>query len=196
MKKIFLQTCDDLGDLMLMRALELELIGRGASVTYDEGAPADTAVTVAGDNAFGLSKRLTEKGMTVYCIHYDYDELPDGVNAVSRPLSLSRFAELLTRSVSAETRPLREEKELYFSGGVLNCGDSVISLSETELKLFSLLYEKRGQPVSREELKNEIWGIGDSNVLDVYISYLRKKLDLKFDKKFIITVRKKGYMLV
>ena len=58
--------------------------------------------------------------------------------------------------------------------------------------------EKRGTPVSREEASTVFLGDDGemkSNVVDVYIKYLREKIDERFDIKLIKTVRGAGYMI-
>lgn len=63
---------------------------------------------------------------------------------------------------------------------------------------FSTLSSRRGSPVSREDAIRDVWGLnftGETNVVDVYIRYIQQKLDERFDAKFIVAVRGKGYML-
>ena len=58
--------------------------------------------------------------------------------------------------------------------------------------------QNAGIVLSREKLEQHIWNYdfsGGSNVIDVYIRYLRKKIDEGFDKKLIHTVRGAGYVL-
>lgn len=73
-------------------------------------------------------------------------------------------------------------------------GETRIALSDNEYKIFALLCENRGETVSRESLSSVI-GSADSNICDVYICFLRKKLENKFGLKFIYTVRGQGYTL-
>ena len=72
-----------------------------------------------------------------------------------------------------------------------------MTLTAREYDLLAYLDDHRGIPVSREELAREVWSLplSQSNVVDVYVRYLRKKLDEPFDTRFILTVRGKGYML-
>jgi DNA-binding response OmpR family regulator len=52
--------------------------------------------------------------------------------------------------------------------------------------------------LTREQILQKVWGydyIGDTNVVDVYIRYLRVKIDEKFNDKFIYTVRGVGYVV-
>lgn len=73
-----------------------------------------------------------------------------------------------------------------------------ISLSAREFALFEYLMHNQGVVLSREKIENHIWNFdyeGGTNVVDVYISYLRKKIDEGHDKKLIHTIRGRGYVL-
>lgn len=73
-----------------------------------------------------------------------------------------------------------------------------VFLTKREFDLLLYLYENRGNPVSRDEAISNVWKYdftGDTNIVDVYIRYLRGKLDDKFNTKLIYTVRNKGYMI-
>ncbi|WP_343210689.1 response regulator transcription factor [Anaerolentibacter hominis] len=73
-----------------------------------------------------------------------------------------------------------------------------ISLSSKEYAILEYLLRNQGITLSREKIENHVWNYdfeGGSNVVDVYIRYLRKKLDDPFDKKLIHTVRGAGYVL-
>lgn len=73
-----------------------------------------------------------------------------------------------------------------------------IALTEKEYSLLCLLYENRGNVITREQIIFTIWSKKsriDSNLADVYINYLRNKIDKRFDVRLIISVRGKGYMM-
>lgn len=195
MNKILLLSGDSLPEKRLLRALELELTERGASITLDPRENADVVAVVPDPEEVFALDTLIESGRTVFYCHYENAELPDGVVSIIRPFSLERFAEALLQNVSEGESVAVRTAELSLVGEVLTYGGEIIDLSQTEMLLFSILYENRGRPVSRESLHKTVWGVGDSNVLDVYVSYLRKKLDHRFGKQFILTVRGKGYML-
>lgn len=77
-------------------------------------------------------------------------------------------------------------------------GKKEISLSSREFSLLRYMVQNAGIVLSREKLEQHIWNYdftGGSNVIDVYIRYLRKKIDTGFDKKLIHTVRGSGYVL-
>ena len=80
---------------------------------------------------------------------------------------------------------------------VTKCGKD-ISLSAKEYELLQYLAVNNGIVLSREKIEDHIWNYdyeGGTNVVDVYIRYLRKKIDDGFDKKLIHTVRGMGYVL-
>ncbi len=72
-----------------------------------------------------------------------------------------------------------------------------VSLTRKEFELLHYLMEHENCAVTRDQLMNEVWGydyMGDSNIVDVYIRYLRHKIDDPFDLKTIHTIRSVGYM--
>lgn len=73
-----------------------------------------------------------------------------------------------------------------------------IALTKKEFDLLCYLMEHAGQVVTRDMLLNDVWGYeyaGDTNIVDVYIRYLRTKIDEKTGVKYLHTVRGVGYML-
>ena len=77
-------------------------------------------------------------------------------------------------------------------------GGQPITLSAKEYALLEYLMHNQGIVLSREKIENHIWNLdyeGGTNVVDVYISYLRKKIDEGHKEKLIHTVRGRGYVL-
>lgn len=77
-------------------------------------------------------------------------------------------------------------------------GETEISLSGREFDILEYLIRNSGKVLSREKISRHIWNYdyeGGSNVVDVYIRYLRKKLDDDFEPKLIQTIRGAGYVL-
>lgn len=73
-----------------------------------------------------------------------------------------------------------------------------IVLSAKEFDILEYLIRNKGVVLSREKIESHIWNFdysGASNVIDVYIRYLRKKIDDPYDKKLIHTIRGVGYVL-
>ena len=80
---------------------------------------------------------------------------------------------------------------------VIKHGDP-IDLTKTEYDLLEYLLSNKGLVLTRNQIIEHVWGydfVGDSNVLDVYIRYLRNKIDYPYDTKLIHTVRGVGYTL-
>ncbi|MEM9693504.1 MAG: response regulator transcription factor, partial [Myxococcota bacterium] len=86
------------------------------------------------------------------------------------------------------------------SGHTVTVGKTVHQLSFYEVGLIRALYEKVGQPVSRDELLNKVWGLEaqpTNRTVDNFIVKLRRKIEPKPDKpEFILTVYGFGYKLV
>ncbi|KGA97717.1 PhoB family transcriptional regulator [Alkalihalobacillus alcalophilus ATCC 27647 = CGMCC 1.3604] len=76
--------------------------------------------------------------------------------------------------------------------------ETFIELTAREYDLLLFLLEHQQQVMSREQILEQVWGydyFGDTNIVDVYIRYLRQKVDKPFDKPIIHTVRGVGYVL-
>ena len=73
-----------------------------------------------------------------------------------------------------------------------------IELTKTEYNLLKMLLINKNIVLTREQLIEEVWGYdyaGDSNVVDVFIRYLRSKIDNEFEDKLITTIRGVGYVI-
>jgi DNA-binding response OmpR family regulator len=77
-------------------------------------------------------------------------------------------------------------------------GERTITLTAKEFSLLEFLLMYPNKVHSRDEIFNSVWGsdfLGESNLIDVYIRYLRNKVDIESDDKLIQTVRGVGYSL-
>ncbi|MDB5055330.1 MAG: PhoB family transcriptional regulator [Bacilli bacterium] len=73
-----------------------------------------------------------------------------------------------------------------------------IELTPKEFDLLVYLLENKNQVLTREQIINQVWGfdfLGDTNVVDVYVRYLRKKIDYPFKLQLIQTYRGVGYCI-
>ena len=76
--------------------------------------------------------------------------------------------------------------------------DNEVELTKREYELLTYLVKNKNIVISREQILNQVWGydyIGETNVVDVYVRYLRTKIDDKFDVKIIHTIRGVGYFV-
>ena len=77
-------------------------------------------------------------------------------------------------------------------------GGRTLELSAREYALLEYLIRSKGVVLSRQQIEDSLWSLdyaGGTNVVDVYISYLRKKLELPGERKLLHTVRGMGWVL-
>ncbi|MBO5039592.1 MAG: winged helix-turn-helix transcriptional regulator [Clostridia bacterium] len=194
MKKILVYPIGELSEKRLSRLIELELLERGAEVTWEADENVDQAIYVVGvldDDAMETVNNTAVGAEKVVCCRYQEAD-SDGIIVIERPIDAAKLADGLTRSYKKEKDP----RGLVIDDDNVSFRGEKVELSKKELELLKLLYSKNGEPVGRQEARDAIFPAeSNSNVVDVYIRYLRKKLDLRFDTRMIVTVRNKGYML-
>lgn len=118
------------------------------------------------------------------------------------------FEELLARIrvMLRRQNAVRPQEEVYHLADLsVDCkkhevtrGGRIIDLSAREFALLEYLIRNQGVVLSREQIEEHIWSydyMGSSNMVDVYIRYLRRKIDEGQEKKLIQTVRGTGYVL-
>lgn len=122
-----------------------------------------------------------------------------------------KLAELLARVRSMIRRrgglPEREEhtEKMQLADLVLNLADKTatrggrkIDLTATEYRLLKYMLANKRRLLSRMDILEAVWGIDfnmNTKVVDVYVNYLRKKIDKDFDRKLVHTVIGMGYIL-
>jgi DNA-binding response OmpR family regulator len=124
-------------------------------------------------------------------------------DCLMKPFALSELA-ARSRALLRRSRTGRES--------TLTCGDlelnrvertvrrsgRAIELTSKEFALAEFLMQRQGEPVSRAELQENVWKMpatSATNVVDVYINYLRRKIDHGFETQLIQTVRGEGYRI-
>lgn len=124
---------------------------------------------------------------------------------ITKPFSIE---ELLARIRAALRRqaPRQEAEKPLFCGDlsldasrhlVMRAGRE-IELTSREFSLLQYFLENKTLVLTREQLLERVWGygyMGETNVVDVYVRYLRSKMDEGFEKKLLHTVRGVGYVL-
>lgn len=111
--------------------------------------------------------------------------------------------ELLARVRALVRRTYPEDGAVLAAGNLimdttahtLRRGDREIELSRTEFALLEVLLRNAGQALPRETLIDRVWGQQSSNSLEVYIRYLRRKVEIEGEPPLIHTVRGVGYRL-
>ena len=114
---------------------------------------------------------------------------------------LARIRMLLKRAVQrgkvVQTRIQAGDVTLDPGARSVSFAGTSLMLTKTEFDLLECLMRNEGRVLTRDELLEKVWGWaydGDTNVVDVYIRYLRQKLDEPFRVKTIHTIRGVGYL--
>ena len=118
---------------------------------------------------------------------FDLNELLARIRAVTRKYGTQKTSVLTVGDLTVDTA----------SRTVTRSGRA-IALSAKEYAILEYMIRHKGAVLSRQQLEDHIWNYdyaGGSNVVDVYIAYLRKKIDAGFDKKLIHTIRGAGWTL-
>jgi DNA-binding response OmpR family regulator len=117
------------------------------------------------------------------------------------------FSELLARVKALSRRQVQPqlEQELQAGNLVLDLAKrearrngTVIELTAKEFQLLEFLMRNAGHVLTRTQILDHVWGYNFdsfSNVVDIYVHYLRNKIDRDFDEPLIKTVRGVGYSL-
>jgi DNA-binding response OmpR family regulator len=121
---------------------------------------------------------------------------------VTKPFSFQELAAranaILRRKADKSLHVLRvEDLELDPGARKVRRGQREVKLSPKEFDLLHLLMRRPGETVTRQHLLQECWGTQetDSNLVDVYVNYLRRKIESLSEDKLIQTVRGAGYRL-
>ncbi len=170
-------------------------------------------IMLPGLSGYEVCRRLRQSGSHVPILMLtakdgEYDEadaLDLGADDfLSKPFSyvvlLAHLRALLRRAPSDRAPELRVG-DLRLDPATRRCfrGSQEVALTPREFALAELLARRQGQVVSRQDIVEQVWNadVGmDSNVVDVYIGYLRRKLDVPFGLRTLQTVRGAGYRLM
>lgn len=137
---------------------------------------------------------------------YTADAVPEsGVWAsrtLLRPFAITELRARLPKAptlAQGDAAPVSPIEHLAFlpDGGITYAGED-LQLTKKEAELLRYLYAHRGTLCTREEIVAAVWKhlyTGNTNLVDVYIRYLRAKLDERYQTKLIYAVRGKGYLL-
>ncbi|MCM0647896.1 response regulator transcription factor [Clostridium swellfunianum] len=119
--------------------------------------------------------------------------------AIEELLARIRVALKRKRVEAVSSKTLQLEKLVVdLEKYTISYDDNAIDLTKREFDLLKYLLENKNIVLSRDKILETVWGFdyfGDTNVVDVYVRYLRSKIDDKYNKKFIHTIRGVGYMI-
>lgn len=168
-------------------------------------------IMLPGINGIEVCRKIRQYSNVPIIMVTAKDDIPDKVmgldsgadDYVTKPFAIE---ELLARIRAA----LRKSKQLNIIREILTIADltidtskrivkragKIIELTKREYDLLEYLVRNKGIVLTREQILENVWGynyMGDTNVVDVYIRYLRSKVDDGFKTKLIHTVRGVGY---
>ena len=170
-------------DVMMPRMDGLELLGRLRGAGNETPVIFLTAKDAVPDRVKGL-----DLGADDYLVKpFSFEELAARIRVVTRKHAgvTTNVFTLADLTVDTGAHTVRR-------------GNKLINLSTKEFALLEYLIRNKGVVLSRESIENNLWNYdysGGSNVVDVYISYLRRKIDSGFDCKLIHTVWGVGWVL-
>ena len=202
--------------------LELEHEGYSTKCVYDGREALDEAVNNDYDlivldvmlpslNGIEVLRRLRQVKDTPVIILTARDQIVDkvaGLDLGANDYMTKPFAieELLARIRANVKKRAQNDKNSLVCGKLkvdaeshtVTYGSDAIDLTKKEFDLLVYLLENRNVVISREQALDRVWGFdfyGNTNVVDVYIRYLRSKIDDAYGVKIIQTVRGAGYVI-
>jgi len=114
-------------------------------------------------------------------------------------VALARHSKRNNEESTGQQETLSFDKlNLDIAGHQVNYNGEEVILTKKEFDLLECLLKNKNVAMSREQLLSKVWGyeyMGDTNVVDVYVRYLRQKIDDKYQIRMIETVRGIGYMI-
>ena len=169
-------------------------------------------VMLPGMSGLELLRRLRKEKQTPVILVTARDAVMDKVTGldmgaddyITKPFEIEELLARIRAALRKRTAPATGDNVLT-SGALkldparheVHCGGERIELTQREFALLQVLMENRSIVLSREKLLELVWDydyVGETNVVDVYIRYLRAKIDDAYGVKYIHTVRGVGYV--
>ncbi len=180
-----------------------------ANATYD--AIVMDVMMPKADGFEVLQKMRSQKNETPVIFLTAKDTIDDKVygldlganDYLTKPFSFEELAariRMITRKASGNTTNVYMVDDLTVDvkARTVERSGKQIDLSAREFAILEVLIRNAGTVMSREKIESSVWNydyLGGTNVIDVYIRYLRKKIDEGYEKKLIHTVRGAGYVI-
>ena len=185
-------------DPLYARLLRLELSALGLEES-EEGAKDYRILAAEGLTELPSVRRL--RGAIFIDCGLVSAGLPEQVKVLilERPFALTELREFVTALLESEDEGDYEENKLILTDEdmTVSFGDDTIKLTPREYALMAYLHARPGQVISRGELLRELWrdeNARDTNVVDVYVRFLRAKLGEPLGLRLIRAVRGEGYV--
>lgn len=166
-----------------------------------------------GFNGIEICRRIRKTSNIPIIILTAKDDVIDKVSGldsgaddyITKPFAIEELLARMRVALKRESIPATSKNILLLDNltmdtdlRVVKVEDNEIDLTKTEYDLLMYLMQNKNFVLTREQILNNVWGyeyLGETNVVDVYIRYLRSKLDEQYDKKYIHTIRGVGYIV-
>ena len=171
-------------------------------------------VMLPGLDGFEVCRKVREFSSVPIIMLTAKDELEDKVTGldlgaddyITKPFAIQELMARIRAALRKHTETDGPEGErltcknlvLYPSRYEVTVNGEEIHLTKKEYSLLEYLLRNKRNVLTRDQILQEVWGYdyaGDTNVVDVYIRYLRAKIDERFSDKYIYTVRGVGYVI-
>ena len=164
-----------------------------------------------GMDGFEICKRLKREKQSPIIMLSAKDSVMDKVNGlqigaddyIAKPFAIEELLariEVVFRRQDNLNNYIIKFKDITInkSSRVVKRNGNEINLTNKEYELLMILIDNKGKVVTREELLEKVWGYGyepETNVTDVYVRYLRSKLNNENKEEYIQTIRSVGYIM-
>lgn len=162
-------------------------------------------------NGIEVLRRLRQVKQTPVIILTARDQIMDKVagldlganDYMTKPFAIEELLARIRANIKKRVEPEKStlsvgKLKVDVESHVVNYGSDVIDLTKKEFDLLVYLLQNRNVVISREQALDAVWGFdfyGNTNVVDVYIRYLRSKIDDVYGVAVIQTVRGAGYVI-
>lgn len=176
-------------DLAILDVMMPGMDGFEALRRYRSGGGDAPVIFLTAKDALSDRIQGLDEGADDYLVKpFSFDELLARIRSVLRRAGGNKRSNILSV----------DDLVLDLSTGIVKRGERIIELSAKEYALLKYMMSNEGIILSREMLLNHVWDYsyeGQSNMVDVYIRYLRKKIDAESERPLIHTYRGRGYMI-
>lgn len=207
-------------EVKIARFIELELVHEGYKVEvvndgikgYERGISNEFSLIILDlmlpeMSGVEVCRRIRRESEIPIIMLTAKDDIPDKVMGLDSGANDYMTKPFAIEELLARMRVLLKNKKnnILTSGKLVLDSDEYsvlynnepIMLTKKEFQLLEYLMKNRGRVLTRDQILETVWGydyIGDTNVTDVYIRYLRSKIDTKYNTKLIHTIRGVGYI--
>lgn len=216
---------EDEEKLARMVELELQYEGYEVEKAFDGPSGLEKALTggfqlilldvmLPGMSGMEVLRRFRKESQTPVIMLTARDAVMDKVSGldsgandyITKPFAIEELLARIRAAFRVTSKAAEADEEVLTAGPLtlepesrqVTVKGERVELTRKEFDLLEYLLRSKGKVVTRDALLDHVWGfdfVGETNAVDVYIRFLRTKIDEKFDLKLIRTVRGVGYVI-